>query len=211
MIYARDGDTSEHILAAPGLHAKCPACGDDVIAKCGSIIAWHWAHKSADCDTWAEPESPWHVSWKERFPADWCEVVVGNHRADIKTPSGVIELQHSSIDPYDVYVREGLYTDYCGGLVWILDGTDIWDNLSFRNHNGDYASFRWYWPRKTWWTATSPVFIDLPQISKLFEIKKMHHNTPCGGWGYFRTYDKFMRDMGVGILPKVIDWSGFQT
>lgn len=42
-----------------GLRAICPYCGDEVIAKCGSVKIHHWAHKTElKCDNWKEKELP---------------------------------------------------------------------------------------------------------------------------------------------------------
>lgn len=55
----------ERIIASPKREAQCPICREIVISKCGSINVWHWSHKSLrDCDDWAEPESQWHIDWK---------------------------------------------------------------------------------------------------------------------------------------------------
>lgn len=62
MLYAlEDG---EHRTARPQRGGKCPGCSGDLIAKCGEINAWHWAHRANDCDPWHEPESEWHIGWK---------------------------------------------------------------------------------------------------------------------------------------------------
>lgn len=45
------------VTPSPGAVAVCPNCRQNVIAKCGNVNVWHWAHKSADCD-------PWHDSRK---------------------------------------------------------------------------------------------------------------------------------------------------
>jgi hypothetical protein len=81
----------------------------------------HWAHRAGDCDPWYEPESAWHLGWKSRAPADWCEVFMGPHRADIRRPHDglVIELQHSSLAPEDVLAREAFYSP----MIWIVDGS----------------------------------------------------------------------------------------
>jgi hypothetical protein len=111
------------ILATPEVQgATCPACGANVRAKCGNLNVWHWAHiNTEDCDTWSEPEGEWHLGWKEVFPQDWREVVIGEHRADIRTIGGlVIELQHSSITPEVIAEREHFYEN----MIWIFDATE---------------------------------------------------------------------------------------
>ena len=77
--------------AQPGLRGSCPVCEAEVIAKCGTINAWHWAHAAGtDCDTWAEPGgmSEWHLDWQNQVPAERREIVIGNHRADMVTARG---------------------------------------------------------------------------------------------------------------------------
>ena len=61
---------------APNLLGKCCLCGDDMIAKCGQYVRWHWAHKAKiTCDPWQESETDWHRYWKDAFPVDCQEVV----------------------------------------------------------------------------------------------------------------------------------------
>ena len=113
----------KRIQATRGTYAHCPTCKGVVLAKCGSINVHHWAHQSRlECDAWSEPESPWHRSWKDAVPEDWREVAMGPHRADIRTPEGlVVEIQHSSISPADVQAREAFY----GNMLWLLDGRNF--------------------------------------------------------------------------------------
>jgi competence protein CoiA len=187
MIWAINNNKRE--LATPGKRAICPCCGTQVIAKCGEILSWHWSHKSSDCDPWHEPESDWHLKWKRKFPDEWQEVVIGAHRADVKTPKLVIEFQASCISAQEIRQREAHYRN----MVWLLRGHDFEDNLSLRNRDG-YLSFRWKWPRKSWWAATSPIVIDLSD--KLIHVKKLHSNTPCGGWGNEMSEEEFIKRCG---------------
>lgn len=104
-------------LATPRAVGACPTCGAKLLAKCGRVYAWHWAHEARDCDPWAEPEGKWHRGWKQLFPAEWREVVIGPHRADLRVPGGVIELQHSAISADEIETRERFY----GRMVWVVD------------------------------------------------------------------------------------------
>jgi competence protein CoiA len=79
--------------AEPKLPGRCPMCSGELVAKCGEINAWHWAHKSLeDCDTWSEGETQWHLDWKSFFPPQYTEVTVTKdgikHRADVRLNSG---------------------------------------------------------------------------------------------------------------------------
>lgn len=121
--FALIGDKkSEPTKGAKGL---CPACGAEMVAKCGQIKVHHWAHKSKqECDSWWERESPWHREWKDNFPLEWQEIVQRDERdekhiADVKTTDDwVIEFQHSRIDPSERQSREIFYQR----LIWVVDG-----------------------------------------------------------------------------------------
>lgn len=116
----------EKLEARPKLRGRCPSCDSEMVAKCGRVKVWHWAHKrNPPCDPWWENETEWHRKWKDHFPADWQEFVAEDlatgekHIADVKTPFGlVIEFQHSAIDPAEIRAREAFY----GEMIWIVDG-----------------------------------------------------------------------------------------
>lgn len=110
--------------ANPGLAGVCQSCNSPVLAKCGDLRAWHWAHRGdRRCDPWWE-ETEWHVNWKSRFPTDWQEVLQRaesgeRHIADIRTPDGcVLEFQHSRLAVEERNAREAFYKK----MVWIVDG-----------------------------------------------------------------------------------------
>lgn len=180
----------ERSKACPGMIGYCPGCGSEMMPKCGEIVTWHWSHRGASCDPWSEAEGEWHRVWKARFPDDWQEVNIGGRLADVKTPTAVIEFQASPISPEEIEAREGHY----GQMVWMLKGDDFCWNLDIRPKGG-YWSFRWKWPRKSWWYATKPLLIDLGGMGypgELFLVKRMHHEVPCGGWGRWLSYDTFI-------------------
>lgn len=116
----------ERTQAKPKLNGICPSCGSDMVAKCGRVRVWHWAHKGMPpCDPWWESETEWHRRWKDCFPTEWQEVVHEDrhtgerHIADVRNPLGlVIEFQHSPIKPEERLARESFY----GELVWVVDG-----------------------------------------------------------------------------------------
>lgn len=111
--------------AQSSVSGRCPVCDKEMIAKCGDIKVWHWAHKGRrTCDPWWENETEWHRTWKGQFPKEWQEFVNRDdsgekHIADVKTDQGwVIEFQHSRIDPEERRVRDAFYPK----LVWVVDG-----------------------------------------------------------------------------------------
>jgi competence protein CoiA len=111
-------------IAAPGLLGVCQLCASPMIAKCGSLRIWHWAHENLrQCDPWWE-ESKWHATWKSRFPAECREVPRRDrngekHIADVRLPDGrVIEFQHSRLKNEERHAREFFY----GSMMWVVDG-----------------------------------------------------------------------------------------
>ena len=175
-----------------GQRATCPGCDGVVISKCGEINTNHWAHESGiDCDSFIhENESQWHIDWKNQFPDKNQEVRIGPHRADVKYNGIVVEFQSSGISSVEIYDREFYY----GKMIWVLDGYRFSENLNiaFRsqfNIRKDYVEFRWKHPRKSWWSADALIYIDLPTY--VLEVRKIHENIPCGGWGYLIPKDEF--------------------
>ena len=168
----------ERIEPWPGGEASCPCCKSPVRAKCGEIVIWHWAHESADCDPWAEPESVWHAGWKSRYPSGCREVVIGAHRADIKLPNGwVIELQNSSISPSEIIEREQFYKR----MIWIINAQRFEENLRIRDR-GHCLTFKWKWPRKVWQYARCPLFFDLGNVVCRVCKIHWHEGGSAGGW-----------------------------
>ena len=179
MLYAKESRaiSAGRIDANPGAVAYCPQCDKQLIPKCGEINIWHWAHKAGECDTWKEPETQWHLDWKSLFQKDFVEVPIGEHRADVYNGKMTVEFQHSPIQVSDIQAREEFYDN----MIWVLDAREFIENFrSFiakpGKYRGNYYTFRWYHPRKTWLAATKPVFIDF-NSAWLFHIKKIRHAT----------------------------------
>lgn len=130
---------SENNLIAPlkNKTAKCPLCKLEVIAKCGEINIHHWAHKENEgCDSWSEPETYWHKSWKESFPIHTREVVIEKyekkHFADLFTDKKiVIELQNSPIGSDTIIEREKFYGKR---LLWVINGGRFRDHIKIYNN-----------------------------------------------------------------------------
>lgn len=157
----------ERIAASPNAIALCPVCKQEVISKCGIIKEWHWSHKSVqDCDNWSEPESEWHLKWKNYFPKENQEVIIDNHRADIKNKDGlIIELQNSLISPDNIYDREEFYKN----MIWLLNGKTLAKNIEIRKKSC-YFTFIWKSPPKSWFHSNKNIYIDME--NKLKEIEE---------------------------------------
>ncbi|MEH2027824.1 competence protein CoiA family protein [Nostoc sp.] len=111
--------TENHIrskVKRKGQLGKCPKCGNEVIAKCGSVQIWHWAHKAKyDC-AWYSGESEWHREWKALFYPSQIEVYINQNRADAIDSTGrVWEFQNSYLKGEEIKDREQAYDN----LLWI--------------------------------------------------------------------------------------------
>lgn len=214
----------DRTLASPKSKGKCPICDEKVISKCGNIKVWHWSHKNLkDCDDWYEPESQWHLNWKNEFPKEQQEFIMGKHRADIRTSDRtIIELQNSTISSQDIQEREHYYKR----MIWLLNGDTLAKGLRLRvkkrkvlcdpieegsfkqcdilgrldgyyKYTGEQIiTFRWKHPPKSWWFAKKNIYIDLGV--KLFLIKKIYNNIPCGGWGIILSKKEFLTKYNKG-------------
>lgn len=183
------------VEAQPGLRGACPGCGGEVYAKCGEVLVWHWAHVTAECDSWTEPESEWHLDWKSRFPVEFQEVSLGEHRADVKGPGAVLEVQRSAISVEAIREREEFY----GEMYWVLKGDDFIDRFSICYLGDGYYGWRWKMPRKSWEAAEATIVIDLPY--GLFVLgPRDGRGTPWTGRGWFLTSQELHeRVCGPGV------------
>jgi len=177
-----DIEGNDRVEAQPGLTGKCRDCGQPMVAKCGQLRMWHWAHlKSKACDPWWEPETEWHRSWKDQFPVAWQEIghtaqSGERHRADVKTESGlVLEFQYSPLSDAERVSREEFYTR----LVWVVDANRrrrdrkkffsslsgplnpaAWSLRTFSIHRVDSALLR------DWGKSRAPVYFDFGETEQ---------------------------------------------
>ena len=161
--------------AQPNLAGECPVCAQAMIAKCGEVNIWHWAHKGrCVSDPWWENETEWHRAWKGEFPASWQEIVHHadsgeKHIADVKTDHGwVIEFQHSPIKPEERRSRDAFYPK----LAWVVNGVRRKrDSEKFHHalidamHDGSNAWMRIPFADecailRDWAGGNAPVFLD---------------------------------------------------
>ncbi|MGH3996607.1 MAG: competence protein CoiA [Pseudonocardiaceae bacterium] len=212
----------------PGARGTCPVCEADVIAKCGTVNVWHWAHAAGtDCDPWAESGgmSEWHLGWQNEVPAEQREIVIGNHRADIVTARGhVVEVQHSFISEEELLEREAFYVEATGKrMFWIFDAAKAMETrhegpcatdplrcsdithearLDLRKSDGAsdgmYRTFRWKHARKSVAVAGQTVFLDLGR-GWLLLLKRIYPEAPVGGWGYLWTREQVVACMNQGV------------
>ena len=193
MRYALVGETRQE--AKPGLSGVCPGCGKPMVAKCGEIRIWHWAHpQRSHCDPWWEGETEWHRNWKDRFPADWQEIVHRaengeHHIADVRTDRGwVLEFQHSYIKPEERRSREAFYPQ----LVWIVDGT---------RRQRDQPKFN-----EKLKEARQVYVLGRPMGKPRYRIRARHH---VNLWRIdFPKESALLRDWAESTAPMYIDFGG---
>jgi len=183
MRYAQTAD-KKRVEATRGIEIDCfcEVCGKPVIAKCGDIRNWHWAHKSGEaCDTWQSPMTEWHRNWQDKFPEEWREYPLRKkksqecHIADIFGPKVkdawlAIEFQHSAINPEERTARENFYNH----MVWVVDGNrtktaysriqKIDDYLQPIGRNFYLATAPEEYLPQTWLGCRVPVFFDFKEL-----------------------------------------------
>ena len=168
----------EKVRAIPNQKAFCPICNEELISKCGDIKIWHWSHKSgSECDDFYEPESYWHISWKNEFPKEQQEVAIKKrgeyHIADIKTKTGlVIELQNSPISKKEIEEREEFYEN----MIWLINGLTLGINIEFKS-----KIIQWKWSPSILKFSSKPLFINLygDEIIKINSYWKFRQRVYC--------------------------------
>ena len=191
--------TGQRIVAAKGLTAMCPCCRTRVVAKCGEIKIWHWAHESLkDCDAWSEGETRWHAGWKSKWPEVQREVVLTSaHRADVLTKDGhVIEFQSRMLSPEEFRERETFYGSRSRGLVWVIKANGSYENDRLQivdKHT--HANFRWRWEPKSLLSCQAPVFLHF-STGQLLEIARTYSGR-VRGWGRLWKVSDFLKRFGA--------------
>lgn len=177
----------EKIRATPDAEGYCSGCNAKLIPRCGMHKQWHWAHLPEKCDPWYEPETRWHINWKNLFPIEQREVLMGNHRADVKGKNYVVELQHSPISTDEIREREAFYQR----MIWIFDLREVfkkghlslWEqdfsqDRSLVKHK-DWKIFKlsWSWQRKTILSCQAPVLLHLEKglLINIFNLRYGGH------------------------------------
>lgn len=218
MIYAIDTNDSR-VIATPKQKAICPICRQELIAKCGSIKVWHFAHiNNTECDSFAEHESQWHIDWKNRFDKSMQEVIIEKdgvkHIADILVNRKVVELQHSPISDEDIFQRERFY----GSMVWVFDlipkikkGHFYKSPACHLRNNKQWSvieqsftisgvNFSFDWGSRIYGKIDRELFFDIG--NELLEVKSISSDGTISGYGYLRSYEYFM-DKVRGVIKKV--------
>lgn len=213
------------VEATPNSIADCHLCNRPLVARCGDVNVWHWAHlKDDSCDTWFEPETQWHKNWKLVFGTENSEILINKngerHIADVLTNNHVvIELQNSSIRKEIISARENFYGE---SMIWIINGIPFKENIEIREsrffeedlyyskHNPLSRDFNrryyetprleyqfvWNWSRKSWNGARRHVFLDFGDEDLFYITEGMGKKI---GKGKYFTKREFVKKYGGDI------------
>lgn len=190
--------------ATPGARSICPCCSAPVKAKCGAIVVHHWAHdRSRDCDPWYDTGAHgWHLDWQRQHPDDQCEVVIGNHRADLLIDGMVVEFQHSPLSPAQIREREEFYLREVGDMLWVWDARAFAKRIEvtkFVPETGG-VSFRWKTPRKSMFTCRARSWWDVGSGWALKEVRAFAGKYAAGcGTAFLRRHDTNVNDP-IGVF-----------
>lgn len=117
-----------------------------MVAKCGRLVVWHWAHvQNEGCDAYAL-EGEWHLAWKDRLASAGARIEVlqrkGDecHIADVVLPSGqVLELAGTYHPANVIAARE---TFYGKRMNWLYRAEDFIERVEFHAPEPDRQLFR---------------------------------------------------------------------
>jgi len=165
-----------------GQKGLCPFCESNVVAKCGDVLADHWAHvNKSDCVGCYTPMTEWHKGWQDQFPPECREVKVGKNRADIFIGGFAIEVQHSRTTGDVVKAREDAHKK----LIWILDVAEYHPEFADRFWSCETSQLDKYYV-----LCNSPVFLDMGECGVcLVESFVSRGNSPCGFGEIFERQD----------------------
>lgn len=171
------------IEAYPNGSALCPHCDGIVISKCGEVKIWHWAHK-VECPYHTEPETQWHLQWKEQAHQCGYDVEVRNndHILDAFNPSTktAIEFQHSPILLNELRQR-CIDATASGFLInWLFDYTN------------NYRKVDW-----------NPPFINQKKTARYIKIKYYNRKYDSILQNGYPIYGKIFLDFSSNILQEI--------
>ena len=175
--------------ASPKDKGFCPICGEEVISKCGDIKIWHWAHKiGIECDSFGEPETKWHLKWKDNFPEEMQEVSVKKCVSDYcynnklgtgkSHGAGHAPCNHINcadcdfkIHRADIKTKTGLVIEFQNSPISpekIQEREDFYGNMIWVLNGKTFGKnitffkrrFKWNWPSKSWDYAHKDIYLD---------------------------------------------------
>lgn len=164
-------------------NCSCPICNQEVVAKCGELMIWHFAHKTNDNNCiFGKGKGNWHYLWQNKFPIDCVEYKKDNHIADIFIKETAIELQESPISLEEIKERNLSWGD---NTIWIVSAdkpgfeeqmvndintgehsNNIYDNLYGLSFNSKNTKWYWRYPKKALLFGCKNLYFDLGEYSQ---------------------------------------------
>jgi len=175
------------VEATTGMAGECPACHAPVVARCGEVNVWHWAHET-ECTIQSEPETAWHRAWKERFPKEYREVVLADHRADVIYRGTVYEFQRRPLEPTEYAERTAFWERHGFTVRWVFYHADHPETFVLRmpeHSTRDFMTFRWKWAKRRLADVATPFYID-GGWEDPFLVRRIYWDEKVGGWGVFQ-------------------------
>jgi competence CoiA-like predicted nuclease len=199
MLYAQSSETSTLVGATKGISdtLTCPMCHEPVIARCGQIKVWHFAHKvDSSCEMSRYGMTEWHYDWQMQFPEHEREIIITHngvtHRADVihEHPFGkrVFEFQRKMMPLDEMIERENFWMNQGYIFFWVFDCTkkndnnELWFQL-LRAKEGNDTTFKWRFAPPTVVGLRGQKLCDLGD-GRVINIKTLHtKRRPYYGFG----------------------------
>ena len=178
-----------------------------VKACMGNYLAyWRYIDPRPTLPEGYENETEWHEAWKRGVSAEYVEVICGinqEHRADIKTPECVIEVQRSPISIEVAQERSRFYAPLTksGRIIWIFNAYNACAkrhlNFGSIDKRGVFK-IEWKWIKvhiaDVSRLTITDVYLDIsPKCESLIRIWK-HDGEIYGKWMRKATFfDKYLK------------------
>lgn len=105
----------------------------------------------------ASSETEWHKEWKTLFPSDCREVILGDHRADVKIADWVLEFQHSWLSQEQITEREQFYRK----MIWVIDAAQSEIKWFAIEEGPDFYVQFFFQKNSPWAAASAPIILHL--------------------------------------------------
>jgi len=205
LLAIHDGQKKRAQEAGRAQMGMCPWTRLPVKAHVG-LIRQYWAYhgEKPDFINGYEPESEWHITWKEPIRDEYCEVILGDnneHRADILGSNNtVIEIQRSKIDIRDSRERVRFYKEKTNKrVIWVVDIQEFWNKRFFLEKSKEFGIFNVKWkPKRAWlWdlasTPETNLYLEFNQSNDKLLHVWINQGKMCAK--YFKKGDFFERYM----------------
>jgi len=179
----------QRVSAKPEVVAFCQNCGEEVVAKCGEINIWHFAHKTTNDCFGGEGESLWHEYWKGMFPEECREFLrydkyLEYKIADVAYCEIVLEYQTNLPDVDEIEFRQEFWQDLGYKFKWVIKNNDqFFKHLKKISVEDVYNVYKFKRPIKKFAYLNTPFYIDLENgfLIKIFKVIVENYGTYIHG------------------------------